>query len=127
MEVNSELNEKTPFFIRLFPIKKEGKIIVEKEMRKGCLFGILRKGLSSYSSSTMLISKKVTGIPYIVIDFRHTNQKLVRLNFSLLLVRDDIIILEASECDLISIINLRDPYCTLRLATESQNYCDITP
>ena len=33
----------------------------------------------------------------------------------------------ASECELISVIDLRDAYHTLRLLTESQKYCDITP
>ena len=33
----------------LFPIKEEEKIMVDRDMRKGYLLGILRKGLSSYS------------------------------------------------------------------------------
>ena len=32
-----------------------------------------------------------------------------------------------SECELISVIDLRDAYHTLRLSTESQKYCGITP
>ena len=47
MEVKLELIDKTPFCIRPFPIKEEEKIIVDREMRKGSLLGILRKGLSS--------------------------------------------------------------------------------
>ena len=127
MEVKLELKDKTPFYIRPFPIKEEEKIIVDKEMRKGCLLGILRKGLSSYSSPIMLISRKMSGIPRIITDFRHLNSKLVRLNCSFPLVRDAIQILGASECELISVIDLRDAYHTLRLSTESQKYCGITP
>ena len=58
MEVKLELKDKTPFYIRPFPIKEEEKIIVDREMRKACLLGILRKGLSSYFSSIMLIPRK---------------------------------------------------------------------
>ena len=52
-------------------------------MRKGCLLGILRKGMSSYSSPIMLIPRKLTGIPRIVTDFRHLNSRLVTLQPSI--------------------------------------------
>ena len=117
MEVKLELKDKTPFYIRPFPIKVEEKIIVE--MRKGCLLGILRKCLSSYSSPIMLISRKMSSIPCIITDFRHLNSRLFRLNCSFPLVRDAIQILGASECELISVIDLRDGYHTFRLSTES--------
>ena len=54
MELKLELNDKTTFYIRPFPIKEEGNVIVDKEMRKGCLLRIYRKGLSSYSLPIML-------------------------------------------------------------------------
>ena len=44
MEVKLELKDKIPFYIRLFTIKEEERIIVDREMRKGCLLGTLRKG-----------------------------------------------------------------------------------
>ena len=80
VEVKLELKDKTPFYIRPFPTKVQGKIIVDREMRKGCLLGILRKGLSSYSSPIMLIPRKMSGIPYIITDFIHLNSRHVRLN-----------------------------------------------
>ena len=52
------IKDKTPFYITSFPIKEEEKIIVDREMKTGCLPGILRKGLSSYSSPIMLIPRK---------------------------------------------------------------------
>ena len=36
MEVELELKDESPFFIRPFPIKESDKDIVDKEMRKGC-------------------------------------------------------------------------------------------
>ena len=95
MEVKLELKDKTSFYIRPFPIKEE-KIIVDREMRIGCLLGILKKGLSSYSSPIMLIPRKMSSIPCIITDFRHLNSRLVRLNCSFPLVRDAIQILGAS-------------------------------
>ena len=85
-------------------------------MRKGCLFGILRKCLSNYSSPIVLIPRKTSSIPHIITDLKHLNSRHVRLNYSFPLVRDPIQILGASECELISVIDLRDAYHTLRLS-----------
>ena len=93
MEIELELNDDTPFFIRPFPIKETEKEVVDKEMRKGCLLGILKKEMSSYSSPIMLIPRKLTGIPRIVTDFRHLNSRLVTLQPGIPLVRDAIQIL----------------------------------
>ena len=127
MEVELELRDETPFFIRPFPIKESDKDIVDKEMRKGCLLGILKKGMSSYSSPIMLIPRKLSGIPRIVTDFRHLNSRLVTLQPSIPLVRDAIQILGASGCEILSLADLRDAYHTLRLSERSKKFCAITP
>ena len=57
-----ELNEKTPFYIKLLPIKQEEMNIADKDIRKGYLLEILRKGLSSNSSCIMLILTKISDI-----------------------------------------------------------------
>ena len=93
MEIELELNDNTPFLIRPFPIKESENEVVDKEMRKGHLLGILKKGMSSYSSPIMLIPRKLTGIPRIVTDFRHLNSRLVTVQPSFPSVRDAIQIL----------------------------------
>ena len=108
MEIELELNDETPFFNRPFPIKENEKDVVDKEMKKGCLLGILKKGMSSYSSSIMLIPRKLTGIPRIVTNFRHLNSRLVTLQPSILLVRDAIQILGSSGSEVLSLADLRD-------------------
>ena len=127
MEIELELNDETPFFIRPFPIKETEKDVVDKEMRKGCMLGILKKGMSSYSSPIMLIPRKLTGIPRIVTDFRHLNSRLVTLQPSIPLVRDAIQILGSSGSEVLSLADLRDAYHTLRLSKRSQKFCGITP
>ena len=127
MEVELELRDETPFFIRPFPIKESDKDIVDKEMRKGCLLGILKKGMSSYSSPIMLIPRKLSGIPRIVTDFRHLNSRLVTLQPSIPLIRDAIQILGTSGCEILSLADLRDAYHTLRLSERSKKFCGITP
>ena len=124
MEVELGLKDESPFFIRPFPIKKTDKDIVDKGMRKGCLLGILKKGMSSYSSPIMLIPRKLSGIPRIVTDL---NSRLVTLQPSIPLVRDAIQILGASGCEILSLADLRDAYHTLRLSERSKKLCGITP
>ena len=72
MGVKLKLNDKAPFHITPFPIREEENSIVEKEMRKGCLLGILRKGLRYNSSPIMLISRKLVGIPHIILNKKIT-------------------------------------------------------
>ncbi len=60
-------------------------------------------------------------------DFRHLNSCLVTLNPSVPLLHDTIQQLGASECEVLSVIDLRDAYHTLRLDEESKKYCGITP
>ena len=127
MEIELELNDDTPFFIRLFPIKEIEKDVVDKEMKKGFILGILKKGMSPYSSPIMLIPRKLTGIPRIVTDFRHLNSRLVTLQPSIPLVRDAIQILRSSGSEVLSLADLRDAYHTLRPSKRSQKFCGITP
>ena len=43
-EVESDLVDKTPFFIRLYHVKEEDKHILDKEMKRLCHLDILREG-----------------------------------------------------------------------------------
>ena len=62
MEVELEINGTKPFFIKPYPIREEDKAVIDKEMHRGVLLGILKKGLSSYSSPVMLIPRKITQV-----------------------------------------------------------------
>ena len=60
IEVEIYVTDKTPFFIRPFHTREEDKNILDKEMKRLCYLGILKEGFSAYSSSVMLISRKMT-------------------------------------------------------------------
>ena len=75
----------TAFFIRPFSVK-ENISKIDKEMEKLTILGILKKGLSTYSSPAMPIPRKNSDIPRIVADFRYLNTKLLQLNMSFPLV-----------------------------------------
>ena len=71
IEVEIDMTDKMPFFIRPFHAKEEDKVILDKEMKRLCYLGILKEGFSAYSSQVMLISRKLTKDNRVVTDFRH--------------------------------------------------------
>ena len=58
IEVEIDVTDKFPFFLRPFYTKEEDKNILDKEMKRLCYLGILKEGFSLYSSPVMLISRK---------------------------------------------------------------------
>ena len=60
IEVEIEVMDRSPFFIRPFHAREEDKAILDKEMKRLCYLGILKEGFSAYSSLVMLISRKLT-------------------------------------------------------------------
>ena len=60
IEVEIDMIDKSPFFIKPFHAKEENKSILDKEMKRLYYLGILKEGFSAYSSPVMLISRKMT-------------------------------------------------------------------
>ena len=60
IEVEIDVTDKSPFFIRPFHTREEDKVLLDKEMKRLCYLGILKEGFSAYSSPVMLVSRKVT-------------------------------------------------------------------
>ena len=56
IKVEIDVTDNSAFFIRPFHAKEEDKAILDKEMKRLCCLGILKEGISAYSSSVMLIS-----------------------------------------------------------------------
>ena len=75
IEIDIDLTDKTPFFIRSYHVKEDKKIL-DKEMKRFCYLGILKECFLTCSSSVMLISKEVTQDKRVVTDFRHLNTRI---------------------------------------------------
>ena len=60
IEVEIDVTDRSPFFIRPYHIREEDKAFMDKEMKWLCYMGILEEGFSAYSSPVMLISRKLT-------------------------------------------------------------------
>ena len=57
IEIDIDVMDKTPFFIRPYHIREEDKRILDKEMKRLCYLGISKEGFSAYSSPVMLITR----------------------------------------------------------------------
>ena len=88
LEVEVDVMDKSPFFIRPYHVKEEDKGLIDKEMKQLCYLGILKEGFSAYSSPVMLISKKLTNDERLVTDFRHLKVKIVKNNLAYPLLKD---------------------------------------
>ena len=125
IEVNIEVTDNSPFFIRPYHVKEEDRAVLDKEMRRLCYLGILKEGLSAYSSPVMLISRKMTSDKWVVTDFRHLNMRIVKNNLAYPLLRDTFALLGSSKCEVMSVLDLKDAFHSLRLSEKSMKYCGI--
>ena len=106
---------------------EEDKVVIDKEMKRLCYIGILKEGFSAYSSPVMLISRKLTKDKRVMTDFRHLNVRIAKNNLAYPLVRDTFLVLGNSKCELLSVLDLKDVFYSLRLSESSRKYCGILP
>ena len=127
IEVEIEVTDRSPFFIGLYHVREEYKVVMDKEMKRLCYMGILKEELSAYSSPVMLISRKLTKDKRVVTDFRHLNVRIAKNNLAYPLVRDTFSMLGSSKCEVLSVLDLKDAFHLLQLSENSKKYCGILP
>ena len=91
------------------------------------LYGNLEKGFSAYSSHVMLINRKLTKDKRVVTDFRHLNVRIAENNLAYPLIKDTFSVLGSSMCEVLSVLDLKDAFHSLRLSENSKKYCGILP
>ena len=119
---NIEVMDKSPFFIRSYQAREEDKVVIDKEMKRLCYMGILKEGFSAYSSQVMLTSRKLTRDKRVVTDFRHLNIRIAKNNLAYPLVRDTFSVLGNLKCKVLSVLDLKDAFLSLRLSENSRKY-----
>ena len=127
IEIEIDVTDKSPFFIRPYHIREEDKILIDRKMKCLCYLGILTEGFSAYSSPVMLISKKQTKDKRLVTDFRHLNMRITKNNLAYPLLKDTFSVLGSSKCELLSVLDLKDAYHSLRLLENLKKYSRIFP
>ena len=75
----------------------------------------------------MLITRKLTKDKRLVVDFRLLNTRILRRNTSIPLMSDVLSILGNSECEVVSCVDIKDAYHSIRLTEMSKEYCGILP
>ena len=126
-EVEIDIMNKSPFFIRPYHVKEEDKTLIDKEMKCFCYLGILKEGFSAYSSPVMLICRKLTKDKRVLTDFRHLHVRIAKNNLAYPLLKDTLSVLGSSKCDVLSVLDLKDAFHSLRLSEHSKKYCKILP
>ena len=102
IEVEIEVTDKAPFFIRLYHVREENKVFIDKEMKWLCHMSIRKEGFSAYSSLVMLISRKLTKHKRVVTDFRYLNVRMAKTIWHILWL-DTFSVLGSSTCEVLSV------------------------
>ena len=89
--------------------------------------GILKEGFSAYSSPVMSVSRQLTKEKRVVTAFRHLNVRIAKSNLAYPLVRDTFSVLGSSKCEVLSVLDLKDAFHSLRLLENSKRYCGVLP
>ena len=126
IEVDIDVTDKSPFFIRPCHVKEGDKHFIDKEIKWLCL-GILKEEFSAYSSPVMLISRKVTQDKSVVTDFRHLKVRIAKNNLAYPLIKDTFSVLGKSRCEVLLVLDLKDTFHSLRLSEHSKRHCGILP
>ena len=60
-------------------------------------------------------------------DFRHLNTRIAKNNLAYPLMKDMLTTLGTSKCEVLSVLDLKDAFHSLRLSENSKKYCGILP
>ena len=75
----------------------------------------------------MLISRKLTKDKKVVTDFRHLNLRIAKNNLAYPLLKDRFSVLGSSKCEVLSVLDLKYAFHSLRLSENSKKYHCILP
>ena len=127
LEADIKVIDESPFFVRPFPISESDKPFMDNQMERLVSLGILSKNSTSHTSPVMLITRKLTKDKRPVVDFRLLNTRILRRNTSIPLMSDVLSILGNSDCEVVSCVDIKDAYHSIRLTEKSKEYCGILP
>ena len=120
LEADIKVIDESPFFVRPFPLAEGDKPFMDQQMERLVSLGILSKNSTSHTSPVMLITRKLTRDKRPVVDFRLLNTRILRRNTSIPLMSDVLSILGNSECEVVSCVDIKDAYHSIRLTEKSK-------
>ena len=117
-EVEIDITDKPPFSIRPYHVKEEDKEYIGQ--------GDEKIVLSRYIKVT-LICRMVTKEKRVVTNFRHLNVTIAKNSLAYPLLKDRFSMLGSFRCKVLSVLDLKDVFHSLRLSENSKRYCGILP
>ena len=114
IEVEIDITDKSPLFIRPYHAKEDNKNFIDREMKRLCHSGTVKGKFSAYSSPVMLIIGNVKD-KRAVTDFKHLNVRIAKNNLAYLLLKHTFSVLDNSHCEVLSVFDLKDAFHSLRL------------
>ena len=127
IKVDIDVIDDTPFFVRPFPISEEDKPIMDWQMQRLVSLGILTRNTTSHTSPVMLITRKITKDKRPVVDFRLLNTRIKRHNTATPLMRDICQMLGKAQSRILSCVDLKDAFHSLKLTDKAKDFCGILP
>ena len=127
LKADIKVIDESPFFVRPFPLSEGDKPFMDKQMERLVALGILSKNSTSHTSPVMLITRKLTQDKRPVVNFRLLNTQILRRNTSIPLMSDVLSILGNSACEVVSCVDVKDAYHSVKLTEKSKEYCGILP
>ena len=113
--------------MRPYHVPEDDNNFRDREMKRIYYLWILTEGFSAYSSPVKLISRKVQNDKRVVPDFWHLNVRIAKNNLAYPLLKDAFLVLGSSRCIVLSVLDLKDAFHSLRLSENSKWYCENSP
>ena len=96
-------------------------------MQRLVSLGILSRNTTSHTSAVMLITRKLTKDKRPAVDFKLLNTRIKRHNTATPLMRDICQMLGKAQSKILSCVDLRDAFHSLKLIERAKYFCGILP
>ena len=127
IKIDIDVIDESPFFVRPFPLSEDDKPIMDWQMQRLVSLGILTRNTTSHTSPVMLITRKITRDKRPVVNFRLLNTRIRRHNTATPLLRDIYQMLGKSHSEILTCVDLKDAFHSLKLTDKAKDYCGILP
>ncbi|KAK6175915.1 hypothetical protein SNE40_014290 [Patella caerulea] len=126
LEIDIDVNDRAPFYIRPYRTTDNEKYIIDKELQKLVKLGILSEGHQPYTSPVLILPKKNTTEKRVVVDFRYLNSRIKRMNHPFPLLSETLRTIGHSGATVLSCLDLKSAFFALPLSQNARQYTGIS-
>ncbi len=125
-EVDFELEDESPFFIRPYTVRESDKRMIDRELEKWVKLGVLGVGHRSYTSPVLLLNKKNSNEKRLVCDLRYLNSRIIARNQPFPLLTHTLSKIGAADAKVMSVLDLKSAFFCLPLSERAQKYTGLS-